>query len=219
VRVRDVLPDSPAEQAGIKSKDILLSINDRRVESNAQLTTALRQLPPDSEVVIRLKRENEYKQIKAKLVPAPALEPNQVIPALVNRLEKMKSQLNALPANDPARPSLQGKVETLDSVIKGVVQPAPPEVKLRVFYGFEAQALSAQLLAHFSVPHGVLVASVADGGRAAQGGLQAGDVIVNVGEKAINDLAALLQALDETKESATLTVQRRRETLTVKIPH
>lgn len=218
VRVRHVLPDSPAEQAGIKSKDILLSINDRRVESNAQLTTALRQLPADSDVVIRLKRENDYKVVKAKLVPAPALEPNQVIPALVNRLEKMKSELNALPANDPARMSRQGKVETWDSVIKGIVQPAPPEVKLRVFYGFEAQGLSAQLLTHFSVAQGVLVASVAEGSRAAQCGLQAGDIIVKVGEKAINELANLLQVLDETKESATLTIQRRRETLTVKMP-
>lgn len=218
VRVRDVLPDSPAEQAGIKSKDILLSINERRVESNAQLTTALRQLPADSEVVIRLKRENEYKVVKARLVPSPALESNQIIPALVNQLEKMKSELNALPANDPERTIKQGKVETLDSVIKGIVQPAPPEVKLRVFYGFEAQPLSAQLLAHFSVPQGVLVASVAGGGRAAQGGLQAGDIIVKVGDKAIHDLGALLQTLDETKEPAVLTVQRRQDSLTIKVP-
>ena len=62
------LSDSPAEEAGIKPRDILLSINDRRVESNAQLMTALRQLPPDSEVAIRLKRDGEYKLVKAKMI-------------------------------------------------------------------------------------------------------------------------------------------------------
>src|SRR5262249_26781086 len=108
VRVRDVFPDSPAEEAGIEPRDILLSINDRRVESNAQLMTALRQLPPDSEVTIRLKRANEYKVVKAKLIPAPAVEPNQQIPALLRQLENRKAQLNSLPTTDPNREKLKG---------------------------------------------------------------------------------------------------------------
>lgn len=218
VRVRDVFPDSPAEQAGIKSRDILLSINDRRVESNAQLTTALRQLPPDSDIVIRIKRENEYKLLKARLVPAPALESNQMLPALLHRLENMKSKLNALPTNDPTRSSLQGKIEAWDSIMKGITQPSPPEVKLRVSYGFEAQALTAQLLAHFAVSHGVLVTSVVESSSAAQGGLQAGDIILQVGATHCNDLATLLQSLDESREPAALTIKRRRETIALKLP-
>jgi predicted metalloprotease with PDZ domain len=104
--VRDVFPDSPAEEAGIKSRDILLSINDRRVESNGQLMTALRQLPSDSEITIRLKRGDEYLVVKAKLVPAPATEPNQMLSALLTRLETYKARLNSIPTTDPtARPS------------------------------------------------------------------------------------------------------------------
>ncbi len=216
VRVRDVFPDSPAEEAGIKSRDILLSINDRRVESNGQLMTALRQLPPDSEITIRLKRGDEYLVVKAKLVPAPATEPNQMLSALLNRLENYKAQLNSIPTTDPNRETFKGKVETFSAIMQGITSEAPPEVKLRVVYGFEAQPATAQLLRFLAAPSGVLVTTVNANNRAAQSGLQTGDVITKVGAKAINDLASLLQALDESNSATETTVVRRRVTLTLK---
>ncbi|MBI1761292.1 MAG: PDZ domain-containing protein [Acidobacteria bacterium] len=217
VRVRAVFPDSPAELAGIKARDILLSLNDRRVESNAQLGSALRQLPPESEVTIRLKRDNEYKLVKAKLAPSPASEPSQMIPALMKQLETMKSRLNAMPLNDPGRATFEGKVETMDSILKSVTGPAQPDVRLRVFYGLEVQPLSAQMLAYFAAPNGLLVTSLNDKQRLAEGGLQAGDVIVKVGAQPVTDVAKLLAALDEGAGVAEVTVQRRRSPLTLKL--
>jgi S1-C subfamily serine protease len=216
VRVRDVFPDSPAEAAGVRPRDILLSINERRVENNGQLVTALRQLPPDSEVVIRLKRGDEYKLVKAKLVPAPAADPNQQLPALLRRLENWKAQLNSTPTNDPNREKLKGKVEAFSAIMRGITSEAAPEVKLRVFYGLEAQPATAQLLNFLAAPNGVLVTTVSENNRAAQSGLQAGDVIVKVGAKTINDLAGLLQALDAANGVAELSIVRRREALTLK---
>lgn len=216
VRVRDVFPDSPAEEAGIKPRDILLSINDRRVESNAQLLTALRQLPPDSKVTIRLKRGDGYKLVKATLVPAPAVEPNQQLTALLSRLENYKAQLNSTPTTDPNREKLKGKVEAFNAIMTGMLQPAPPEVKLRVYYGLEAQPATAQLLSFLAAPYGLLATTVSENNRAAQSGLQAGDCIVKVGAKAINDLATLLQAFDEATGPTEITVVRHRATLTLK---
>ncbi len=217
VRVRDVFPDSPAELAGIKPRDILLSLNDRRVESNAQLGSALRQLPPESEVTIRLKRDAEYKLVKAKLAPSPASEPSRMIPALVQQWENMKSKLDAMPLTDPSRATLEGKVETMGSIMKGIVSPAPPDVRLRVYYGLEVQPLTAQMLAYFVAPNGVLISSLTDKLRAAENGLQTGDVIVKVGSQTITDVAKLLAALDEANGVAEITVQRRRAPLTVKL--
>lgn len=216
VRVRDVFPDSPAETAGIRPRDILLSINDRRVENNGQLVTALRQLPPESEVVIRLKRGDDYKFVKAKLVPAPSADPNQQLPALLRRLENLKRQLNSAPTSDPNREKLKGKVEAFGAIMTNITQSAPPEVKLRVFYGLEAQPVTAQLLNFMAAPNGLLVTTVIENNRAAQSGLQAGDVIVNVGDQAITDLASLLQALDEASGVAEFSIVRRRETLKLK---
>jgi S1-C subfamily serine protease len=216
VRVRDVFPDSPAEEAGIRPRDILLSINERRVESSAQLMTALRQLPPDSEITIRLRRDNEYKTVKARLVPAPSAEPNQQLTALLKRLENLKGKLHSTPLTDPNRERLKDKVETFSAIMTGITQSAPPEVKLRVFYGLEAQPATAQLLGFLGAPNGVLVTTINENNRAAQSGLQAGDVITKVGTKAINDLADLLQALDGANSPAEITVVRRRATLTLK---
>lgn len=213
VRVRAVFPDSPAELAGIKPRDILLSLNDRRVESNAQLGSALRQLPPDSEVTIRLKRDSEYKIIKTKLAPSPATEPGQMIPALISRLENMKSQLSAMPPTDPSRATLEGKVETMDSIMKGIISPAPPDVRLRVIYGVEVQPLTAQMLAYFAAPNGMLVTTLSDKQRMVPAGLQVGDVIVKVGKQPVAEVAKLLSALDEANGVTELTVHRRRASL------
>lgn len=208
VWVDGVVPDSPAEAAGIKVKDILLSVNDRAVETREQLGSVLRQLPPDSEVTIRLKRENQYKIVKARLVPF-ATDSQQLISKLMQRLEAWKAQLKGMPNTDPQRETLQAKVFTMDAVMKNLLsQPAPPEVKLRAFYGLEVQPMTAALLQHFAVPNGVLVATVNDNSPAARTGLKAGDVITQVDDKKVTDLATLLQLLDAASANAKLAVQR-----------
>ena len=216
VWVNGVVPDSPAEEAGIRVKDILLSLNERPVETRAQLASMLRQLPPDSQVVIRLKRENEFKVVKARLVPLAA-EPEQLISKLLQRLEAWKSQLKTLPNTDPQREKLEAKVINMDAIMKNILAAAaPPEVRLRVVYGLELQPMTPALLQHFGAAQGLLVATVNENSPAARAGLQAGDVIASVGETSATELAGLLQALDQSAETGIkLTILRRRATMTL----
>ena len=216
VWVNGVVPDSPAEEAGIRVKDILLSLNERPVETRAQLASMLRQLPPDSQVVIRLKRDSEFKVVKARLVPLAA-EPEQLISKLLQRLEAWKSQLKTLPNTDPQREKLEAKVINMDAIMKNILAAAaPPEVRLRVVYGLELQPMTPALLQHFGATHGLLVATVNENSPAARAGLQAGDVIASIGETSVTELAGLLQVLDQTAESGVkLTVLRRRATMTL----
>jgi S1-C subfamily serine protease len=79
VRLVAVAPDSPADMAGVKAQDILLSVNNLRVQTPSQLATIMQQMPAESEVMLRVKRGSEYKQLKAKLAPAPAIEPEQQV--------------------------------------------------------------------------------------------------------------------------------------------
>jgi len=90
--------------------------------------------------------------------------------------------------------------------------PAPPEIRLRIFYGLEVLPLSGQLMKYFKVTNGLLVANVTENKKAAQSGLLAGDVILKVGEVQIDNLAGLIDALDKSP-SADITVSRRREQL------
>ncbi|NOT59634.1 MAG: PDZ domain-containing protein [Acidobacteria bacterium] len=215
VWIDGVFPDSPAETAGIKVKDLLLSINDRPIETRAQMSSVLRQLPPDSEITIRLKRESEFKVVKAKLAPLGA-DSQQSISKLLQRLEAWKSQLKTLPNTDPEHGKLEAKVVTMDAMMKSIIaSPAPPEVKLKVLYGLEFQPMTESLRQHFGAPHGVLVATVNEGSSAARAGLKAGDIITQIGENKVTDQAGLLQSLDAAANSIQLTVLRRRAAVTL----
>lgn len=214
VRVTAVAPDSPAEQAGVKVMDVVLGINDRRIETSAQLATAIRQIPADSEVALRVKRGHQYKLLKAKLVPAPATEPEQQIFAFVQQYEAMKSELKALPATDPTRQKLEPRVNMMATFINTVTSQAPLDVRLRVLYGGETQALTGQLMNYFAVTNGLLVTNVTENSKLGRAGLQAGDVIIKVGEQEINNLATLTKALDGATTAPTeITVARRRESV------
>ncbi len=212
VRVTAVAPDSPADIAGVREKDILLSVNERRVETYAQLASIIRQMSADSEVTLKVKRGGEYKQLKAKLAPAPATEPEQQLVAFARRLETMEEELKAMAPTDPNRQKLETRVGMMRIFVGAVTSPAPPEIRLRVFYGFEVQPLTGQLMNYFAATNGLLVSNVIENNKAARSGLMAGDIILKIGDSQIGNLANLLNALDKSSsETIEITVSRRRE--------
>lgn len=220
VRILAVAPDSPAEKAGVRPQDIVLGINDRRIENREQLNSAIRQIPADSEITLRIKRSNEYKIVKAKLIPAPATDPEQQLFAHVRRLEAMKDELKALPSTDPTRQSLEARVNMMSSFVQILTSPASPEIRLRIFYGFEVETLTGQLMNYFAVTNGLLVSNVVESNKAARAGLQAGDIITKVGEIQIATLPALIKALNEADgEAIEITVSRRREVVKLALLH
>ncbi|MEP7272929.1 MAG: PDZ domain-containing protein [Acidobacteriota bacterium] len=212
VRVTGVLPDSPAEKAGIQTQDVLVAINDRSIASVEQLSTALRKLSPHSDVSLRLRRGGEYKVLHAKLIPAPSDEKGQQPAALARQLRGLEDQLRSLEANDPQRRVIEPKVTAMRSIMDNILRPAPPEVKLRVRYGIDVEPLTTQLMRYFAVSSGLLVTAVTETDRAARAGLRAGDVIVAIGKVPVNDVVSLLKGLDETGEQPiVLAVSRQRE--------
>jgi len=65
----------------------------------------------------------------------------------------------------------------------------------------------------------VLVSSIAKDNKAQRAGLQAGDVIVQAGDKPVTNLASLIFALDgATGESVEISITRRREKLKLNFP-
>ena len=218
VRIIAVAPDSPADKAGIRPKDILLSVNDRRITNYAQLATVVRQLPPDSEITVRVRRGQEIKTLKSKLVPAPSIEPEQQLLAFARRLESMEEELRRIAPNDQRRATLSSKIEMMRTFVGAITLPAPPAIRLRVFYGIEILPLTSQLMAHFSVERGVLVSSVLEKAAAPLAGLRSGDIIIRVGETSVSDLNSLLGTLDKARgTSISLSVIRNREEKLVRI--
>jgi S1-C subfamily serine protease len=216
VRVTGVLPDSPADKAGMLTQDILLAINDRPVASVEQLSSALKQMSPNSGVSLRIRRGKEYKVLNATLSPAPSFDPGRQSDALALQLRGLENRLRTLPPADPQRSELEPKLTSMRAIMDSILRPAPVAVKLRVRYGIEAEPLTTQLMKYFAVSSGILVTSVNEADRGARAGLRAGDVIVAIGDNPVNDLESFLKALDQsTDQPLVLAVSRHREQVRV----
>lgn len=216
VRITAVAPDSPAEKAGILPKDLLLSLNDRRIRNYAQLVTAVRQLPAGSEISVRIRRGSEVRVLKPTLAASPSIEPEQQLRTFARRLEEMQSRLQAMDAEDPGRPQLLGRIEKMKYFLDTIATPAPPRIRVRVFLGIETAPLSGQLMGYFAVTNGLLITSVDENSKATIAGLQAGDILVQVDSTAINDIQTLSQSLfQSTGESLSLVIVRNREKKTI----
>jgi S1-C subfamily serine protease len=214
VQILSIAPDSPAEVAGVKPQDVVVAVNDRRISTYSQMVSMMKQISPDDEVSLRVKRGNEYKLLKAKLTSAPAFEPEQQFVAFNRKLDDIERELNSLPPTDPNRPQLESRKDAwrkfVNGLIDGIWNQAPLDVRLRVLYGFEIQALTGQLMNYFGAPNGLLVSNVGEGAIAARSGLQTGDVIIAAGAKQINRLTDLVDALDSANSSPIeITVARR----------
>lgn len=65
--VREVAPNSPAEQAGIRPGDEILAINGRRVDSGNQLVQIVTQQEPGTEVDVVVDRDGQERTFAANL--------------------------------------------------------------------------------------------------------------------------------------------------------
>src|SRR5262245_6276535 len=75
VRILNIVPDSPAEKAGVKPHDVVVAVNDHRIVTYDQMVSMMKQISPDNEVSLKVKRGDEIKLLKAKLTSAPPPEP------------------------------------------------------------------------------------------------------------------------------------------------
>jgi serine protease Do len=57
--VSEVMPETPAAQAGIKSKDVILTINNSNIRNAAQVSNTVSVIRPDSKITLRVLRDNK----------------------------------------------------------------------------------------------------------------------------------------------------------------
>lgn len=71
VGILNVVEDSPAEKAGLKEADRVLTLEGREAKTSAQLREMIRALKPGQDVKMTVRREGKEIEIKAKLAAAP----------------------------------------------------------------------------------------------------------------------------------------------------
>ncbi len=120
----------------------------------------------------------------------------------------------------PAAPTSAPRTPNRPTSATIVVRPLAPYLAgLNRVAGAEFTPLGGELATYFQVDAGLLVTDVADGTPAADAGLAPGDVITQVGTRAITSVEALRSALSAREGPLTLVVVRRGRRVEVRLPH
>jgi serine protease Do len=65
--VADVMPDTPAEKAGVERGDIIVEFNGRKIEEMSDLPRVVASIPPNTEVPMKLLRKGQEKAVQVKV--------------------------------------------------------------------------------------------------------------------------------------------------------
>jgi serine protease Do len=202
VEVTMVDQDAPAGKAGLREHDVILSVNNQKVESVEQLRRLIREIPAGRTVTLNIVRDGQPMAVKAQLA-----ERNKM-------MGSRDFNFTVPPVNIPA---INIPPINIPQVGPIVVYSSP------VRSGLMVENLTPQLGVYFGVKdgNGVLIRSVERGSRAEQAGFKAGDVIVKVNGSAVNDCSDFTRVIRERKASkAAVTVMRDRkeQNLTLTLP-
>ena len=201
VEVTMVDQDAPAGKAGLKEHDVILAINDQKIEGEEQLRRVIHEIPPGRTVSIGISRDGQPMTLKAQLA-ARSMDHN--------------FNFNTPNINIPAIHIPAINMPEID--VPSVVVIHSPRSS-----GLMLETLTTQLSDYFGVKsgHGVLVRSVEKGSRGEQAGFKAGDVIIKINGSEVSDCSdftRLLRKRTDNKAAVTVMRDRKEQTLTLILP-
>jgi serine protease Do len=232
--VMKVVEGSPAEKAGLKENDVIVSFNGRRVDSVRELQRLLSETPADRNVSMEIMRGGAHQTIGATLSKRSNTF-NFVMPELNGNLlgqgedARRRAEESRRRMEEFFHRDKDGmKLLTPDFGNFTFVNPGGSQSFRGTRLGVTAESLTDQLSEYFGVKdgRGVLVTEVYADSAAAKAGLKAGDVITAIDDEKIKDVTGLVTALtskgegavrvkivrNQTEQTITVTLQKRAST-------
>lgn len=191
--------DAPAARAGVKEHDVILSLNNAKIENDDQLRHAVRQTTPGQSVTLGISRAGQLINLNVTLVDRMQLAQQRWVPG------------GPPPDGLPPFPPFP-QMPNFDVPAMNMLALART--------GAVVENLTPQLCQYFGVKNGrsgVLVRSVETGSPASAAGLKAGDIIVQVGKAAVADIGDWWRAVHQQTGAAALTVVREKRELTLSL--
>jgi len=187
VMINDVVEGGPARKAGLLAGDVILQLNGKAAADHSELTDSVRALAPGRKASLLILRDGKQKTVDVEVGKREAR---------TEWLDGEHGKVMVFPRGGPDG----------DGPHRFVIRKVDDD---RGWLGVRLDALNSQLGEYFGVKDGagVLVTEVVEGGPAAAAGLQAGDVVVKVGEIDVASPDALHEAMAGTKPGDELKLQ------------
>ena len=226
-KVRSVEEGSPAEKAGIKEGDLIVRFDGEAVRSASQLARLVGETPAGRTVPIELTRSGATQKLTATLAEGrrgvqvfgvgPGMRDFHVeVPDFdVEVPEPPEPPAPPVPPVPPVPHAWSWKSDDGHDMVFRMFGGGPRKL------GVEYMEIGEQLAGHFKLAgkSGVLVSSVDADGPAGKAGMKAGDVILKLDGKAIEDGSDLREAVSEAEggKEVVVTVQRDGRPLDLKV--
>ena len=220
--VMKVVSASPAEKAGLKENDVIVSFNGRRVDSVRELQRLLNETPADRSVQIEVIRGGSRQTVAATLSKRSFHGFSGTWSQGFD--DKLFKQQNSdeLKRSEEVLKQYQGKMDAFPRDFGDFTFVNPGEFAFigGTRLGISAESLTDQLAEFFGVKDnkGALVASVQENSPAAKAGLKAGDIIIAVDGERVENVRGLTKALSEKKEGMiAIKIVRNRSEQTINV--
>jgi serine protease Do len=187
VAIDEVYTDSPASRAGLKAGDVVVEFDGERVRSARQFSRLVAETPDGRPVKLVAVRDGQRVSVDITPEAGPAMGEWKFhgdFSSLTNLEDDIRGMLPKITAPDI-------EVRTLSRMRR---------------LGVQIDTLTPQLATYFGAKRGALVTSVDEGSAAEKAGLKAGDVIVAIDGRTIEDTADILRALRGAGEGNEVTI-------------
>ena len=202
IEVTSVRSGSPAEKAGLRRGDYVLTYRNERVEGQEQFARLVRETPVGRVVELGTVRDGRRSALSVEIGQRETrIETRRVMEAAEEGMDRIGRELSGL------------TFRLGDSMPR--VRIASSNRRL----GVELEDIEGQLAEYFGVERGVLVTQVREGSPADEAGLRAGDVIVGVDgreSRRSRDIDRLLE--DGSREPVSIEIVRDRSKVDLEIP-
>lgn len=234
--VEKVVEGSPAEKAGLKEDDVILSMNGQPVESAAQLKRMIGESVPGRTARLEITREGKEQNISVvlgkhegascKLKRGDFGPRDEDLKRFEIRLkgDEKELRLKARELADLGKLKELEQLEKLDELEDLEVVGPEMEKNIRIVIGGRARLgvkldnLTDQLAGYFGMKdaNGALITEVMKDTPAEKAGLKAGDIILSVDGEKIEDAGDVREILAEKEGPVELSVLRDRREIKIK---